>query len=297
MSSPHAALGLDIGGTNLKAAVLQLPNRIALEFSIPSRACEGPEGLRAAISEAIHRAKEEGHRFTRIGIGCAGSIDPATGSVRFSPNFKAFRDVPLKEWIDHDHGLPCLVENDANCAVITEWKLGGGKGHKNVVLLTLGTGIGGGLILDGKLFRGSTGTAGEVGHFSIHADGIPCNCGNRGCFERYCSASGLAAKVPDVAAEVIFQPQNRAKYGAIVDEFVSNLSSGLTSLANIFDPDVILLGGGVAAGLGPYWDTVRAAVKKQAFSAVADHVKILPAQFENNSGALGAALLALELSG
>jgi glucokinase len=291
-----SALGLDIGGTNLKAAVLQLPNRIALELKLPSRANEGPEGVRAALREAVNKAKSEGVSFERIGVGCAGSVDPKTGVVRNSPNFRAWNNVPLREWVQADHGLPVVVENDANCAAVTELHMGNALGCRNALLLTLGTGIGGGLILNGKIYRGATGTAGEVGHFSIHADGVACPCGNVGCFERYCSASSLAARVPNVHAKEIFNPGNRAKYGPVVDDFLRHLSIGLASLANILDPDVILLGGGLAGGLGPYWDVIRAQVKKHAFPAVAENLRLLPTQYENNSGALGAALLALEAS-
>src|SRR5207244_2747805 len=112
--------------------------------------------------------------------------------VATSPNFSAWRNVPLKAWVEQDHGLPCSVENDANCALVTEWKIGNAQVFQNALLVTLGTGIGGGLLINGNIYRGATGTAGEIGHLSIHADGIPCNCGNVGCFERYCSASSLA---------------------------------------------------------------------------------------------------------
>jgi glucokinase len=293
MTKPfRTALGLDIGGTNLKAAVLQLPNRIGLEFSVPSRAGDGPEGVRATIREAVKRARDQ-FALETIGIGCAGSVDPKTGTVRNSPNFHAWKDVPLKAWSESDNGLPTVVENDANCAVVTEWRMGNAQGCRNALLLTLGTGVGGGLILDGRLFRGSTGTAGEVGHFSIRADGVACPCGNVGCFERYCSASGLRRLVPGATAEEIFQ--NAEKFKPVIDDFLTNLGVGLTSLANVFDPEVILLGGGVAAGLGPYWERLRAWVKSHAFPAVGANVRLLPAQYENESGALGAALLALGL--
>ncbi len=294
-STSPSALGLDIGGTNLKAAILELPNRIAMEFQVPSRANEGPAGVRAAISEAVQKAKASGLAFSRIGVGCAGSVDPKTGTVRNSPNFRNWTNVPLKAWVEADHGVPAVVENDANCAVVTEWRLGNARGCQNALLLTLGTGIGGGLILDGRLFRGATGTAGEVGHVSLHADGIPCNCGNTGCFERYCSASSLAALVPGVTAEAIFAPANRETYADVIDDFLKHLCVGLTSLANAFDPEVIVLGGGVAAGLGPYWEPVRDWVRGHAFPIVGSNLRILPTLFENNSGALGAALLALEV--
>lgn len=294
-SSP-TALGLDIGGTNLKAAVLQLPNRIGLEFHIPSRANEGPDGVRAAIREAVAKAKSSGALFDSIGVGCAGSVSPQ-GTVRNSPNFSHWKDVPLKEWVETDHSVRAVVENDANCAAVTEWTMGSAQGARNVLAVTLGTGIGGGLIIENRLFRGATGTAGEIGHFSIQANGIPCNCGNTGCFERYCSASGLKRKLPGVSAEQIFLPENRDQYGPVVDEFLQYLGVGLTSLVNVFDPEVVVVAGGISAGMGPHWKTIREHVKEHAFPAVGAKVQILPAKYESNSGALGAALIALGVSG
>lgn len=292
-NSDSWALGLDIGGTNLKVAAVQKPNRIGFEFSVPSHAADGPEAVRTAVREAVLRARSQGGPFSAIGVGCAGSVDPKTGVVRQSPNFSHWRDVPLKEWLQKDHELPVTVENDANCAVVTEWKLGAARGCRNVLLLTLGTGIGGGLILEDRLFRGSTGTAGEAGHVTIRADGVPCPCGNIGCLERYCSASALERVAPGVPPKIVFDPANRAKYQDVVETFLQDLSLGLTSLANLLDPDVILLGGGIAPGVTPHLERMSSWMKARAFSAVAKHVRLLPAAHGHNSGAIGAALLAL----
>ena len=282
-------VGLDVGGTTIKALALRYPQRETIaEIQISSEAKRGPIHVRTAIGEAIHTLQQQSQRVSHIGIGCAGSVNPATGSVRNSPNFVSWKNVPLKEWIQEDFQVPVTVHNDANCAVFSEWLMGNAKGCKNVILLTFGTGIGGGLILNDNLFTGATGTGGELGHFTIHADGLQCPCGNQGCFERYCSASALQEKVPGQTAKETLE-----QGGPVLTEFLHNLDVALTSLANAFDPDCILIGGAMAEGLKPHLPRMETWIKNHAFPSVREHVTIRTTQFGNSSGALGAALLAL----
>lgn len=289
-----ATLGIDIGGTRIKAVALEKPDKITERYEGPSDAKEGPEMVRRALGLAIQYFKGKKVKVERVGIGCAGSVS-STGVVRNSPNFAAWKDIPLREWIEKDSRAPTTVENDANCAVFCEWKIGAAAGARNVVLLTLGTGIGGGLILDGRLFRGSTGTAGELGHLSIRSDGKPCPCGNRGCFERYCSASALRDRAGrEISARDIFMQSSQSPYREMIEDFISDFQIGLTSIANVFDPDVILIGGGVAKGVANYFPRLEQWLKDHAFPAVAAHVRLAVAKHGNMSGALGAALLAAE---
>lgn len=284
--------GLDIGGTQIKVVLLDSSNQIVEECSTPSQAHLGPKDVRKSVLTLLGELQGKGHQFETVGIGCAGSVNSELGIVRNSPNFTDWKDINLKNWIEEQIPVRVKVDNDANCAVLAEWHLGKGRGFKNVVLLTLGTGIGGGLILNGKLFRGSTGTAGELGHFSINSAGIPCPCGNRGCFERYCSASALKGKLPQYSAKEVFELINSVPVckNAVI-EFLSHLKVGLVSLANVFDPDVILLGGAVSLGLQPFIGEIRDWVKRSAFPAVGERVQIDFTLFSNNSGAIGAALL------
>lgn len=289
-------LGLDIGGTKLKGIALKGKTEILKEISIPSRASEGPEEVRAAVKEAVKLFQDPGISFSAIGMGCAGSVDHHQGVVRNSPNFAHWTNVPLRDWVQEDFKVPVAVENDAKCAVFAEWKVGAGQGHRNVVLLTLGTGIGGGLILDGKLFRGATGTAGELGHLSIHTEGIACPCGNRGCFERYCSATAVKNSAQGVSPKDVFSKASIVpEYRKIIEEFIYNFQVALVGIANIFDPEVILLGGAVTDGLAIYLDQISEHVRAHAFPAVGANLKIQTTQFKNLSGSLGAAHLALEL--
>jgi len=170
--------------------------------------------------------------------------------------------------------------------------MGDAAPYQNVLLLTLGTGIGGGIILNNQLFRGSTGTGGELGHLSIHADGKWCPCGNRGCFERYCSATALR-EAGGVTAREVFARADEDFFKGIITHFLRDFQVALTSLANAYDPDIILLGGAVTQGLVPYLPSLEAWIKKHAFPAVAAHMRLGIAKHGNLSGSLGAALIAL----
>lgn len=292
------ALGIDIGGTRIKTVALQAPDRVVEEYRIDSDAKYGPEAVRSAIRKAVSHYQDRGIHFSRIGLGCAGSVCPRSGVVLNSPNFAAWKDVPLRRWVEEDYKRPTTVDNDANCAMFTEWKLGNAHGADNAILLTFGTGIGGGLIIHRNLYTGSTGSAAELGHFSIYADGIACSCGNTGCFERYCSASALERQMPGYTAKEIFsRAEGREQpFRQILDKFFSNLQVGITSIANIFDPDVILIGGGLSHGMEPYLPAMQEWLKTHAFPAVAQKVKIQVTKFANQSGAIGAALRSLELA-
>ncbi|NBX68127.1 MAG: ROK family protein [Proteobacteria bacterium] len=291
-SSNLIRCGLDIGGTQIKAVLIDQSGYILEEFDTPSNAHLGPDHVKASVLNVIETIKKRGQAIGFVGIGCAGSVDSDLGIVRNSPNFSAWKNINLKTWAEQTLRIPTCVDNDANCATIAEWKLGKGRGISNLVLLTLGTGIGGGLVLQNRLYRGATGTGGELGHFSINTRGIECPCGSLGCFERYCSASALKNKISDLSSREIFERATTDfNCKKLVDEFLHNLQIGLVGIANVFDPDLILLGGGVSKGLHPHIESIRLSVKNRVFPAVAENLKIDFTQFGNNSGAIGAALL------
>ncbi len=287
------SIGLDIGGTRLKALALREPDTILCELEIDSRASEGPQSVRQALREAVETFRLKGFTPCVIGIGCAGSVDSRRGIVRNSPNFADWQNVELRAWAEADFGVPVSVDNDANCAAVAEWKLGQGAGKKDLVLLTLGTGIGGGVIIEDRLFRGNTGTAGEIGHLSLYANGEACPCGSRGCFERYCSGTAIRRNAGDISSKEVFSNPNDPRFAPVIEKFIFDFSAALTSLANTFDPEAILLGGQVSLGVAQFLPQLRQNVKKSAFPAVAAEMKIELAKFGNLSGSLGAALLAL----
>jgi glucokinase len=285
------AIGLDIGGTRLKALALQAPGTILHQLEVPSNASDGAQHVRQTLREAVQSFKQQGIVPTAIGIGCAGSVDPRTGVVRRSPNFGHWKDVPLKEWAELDFAVPVSIDNDANCAAVAEWKLGAAKGMRDFVLLTLGTGVGGGVVLNDQLLRGNTGTAGELGHLSIYVDGEECPCGHRGCFERYCSGTAIRRNAGDVSSKEVFA--HPEQYQPVIDKFLSDFKIALTSIANIFDPEAILLGGQVSLGVAQYLPLLQQWLSAHAYPPIGDHVKLQCAEFGNLSGSLGAALLAL----
>ncbi len=296
-TAKHIAIGLDIGGTRLKAIALDsAESKILHELEMDSHAAEGPEQVRAAMREAVAEFRRLDLNPSVLGIGCAGSVTPKSGTVRTSPNFAGWKDIPLKQWSESDFKVPSFVDNDANCAVVAEWKLGQGRGLRDLVLLTLGTGVGGGLVLNNRLYRGRTGTAGELGHLSIYANGEQCPCGNRGCLERYCSGSAIRRLAGDVSSKEVFASPENPRHAKVISAFLSDFSTALASIANAFDPEAILLGGQVSQGVESYLPEIREAVRKQAFPAVTDGLRIELAQFANLSGSLGAALIALEES-
>ena len=293
-TSKEIALGLDIGGMRIKTVAISADAEILEEFRLDSDAKHGPHAVRKAIGVAVEHYRNLSIGFSKIGVGCAGSVMPKSGVVLNSPNFADWKNVPLRAWVEEDFKVPAVVANDANCAMFTEWKLGNAKNCDNAVLLTFGTGIGGGLILNRRLYSGSTGTAAELGHFSIHANGIECPCGNRGCFERYCSASALEKQCPGFTAKQVFENASEEPFRGVLANHFANLKIALTSICNIFDPDVILIGGGIATGLAKYLPEIRDSVKRSAFQTIANHVQIIPTKFGNQSGSIGAALLAFE---
>lgn len=290
-------IGLDIGGTYLKATALSPDGTAVEETKIPSRANDSPESVRHGLQETVEFYKAKGINYQFVGIGCAGSIDPSAGVVRNSPNFSGWTNVPLKQWAEKDFGVPVTVDNDANCAVVTEWKMGAAKGLQHVLMLTFGTGVGGGLILDNHLYKGATGSASELGHFAIHAEGELCPCGHRGCFERYCSGSSLERRHPGSTAKQILQNATSEPYKTTIETYLDDLRSALTSLVNMFDPQMVLFGGGLSQSFGQFLPNLKAHLVEHAFPAVGPNVKLALTEHGTYSGAIGAALIAQECCG
>jgi glucokinase len=322
-------LGIDVGGTDIKAIILSSEQQIIEKSKRPSRAAEGPDAVVQAIietiqlllsnpsmSESLDRTNpsrtslpgpDSTHTRLRkknivsIGIGCAGSVDTARGIVINSPNFSNWHNIPLASRVNEIAGITTLIFNDANCATVAEWRLGAARGFDNVVLLTFGTGIGGGVIINGHPYTGATGTASELGHISIRYDGIPCPCGNTGCFERYCSASALKRLFPDYSAQDVFAfattdsvltpPAIIEASKNAIEEFMVALKVGLTSIANAFDPQCILLGGGLAGTFPKFLPQISSWVRSHAFPVVGQSLEIRLCNLDNWAGAIGAAIL------
>ncbi|MGB2967575.1 MAG: ROK family protein, partial [Phycisphaerae bacterium] len=191
-------VGVDLGGTNLKLGLVSADGKIVHRSSAATEAERGPDHVLARIAHAVRRLAEGAHLpltdIAAVGVGAPGPLDSKAGIVVFAPNMAGWRDVPVRDRLQGDLGRPVVLENDANVAAYGEFRCGAARNVSNLALLTLGTGIGGGIVLDGRLFRGSTDTGAELGHMVIQYGGRPCGCGNRGCLEAYASATAVVAR-------------------------------------------------------------------------------------------------------
>ncbi len=261
------AIGVDVGGTKLAAGVVDSHGRVIerLERLTPSNS---PPATAATISEAVGELRGR-HRVDAVGVGAAGWVDEAQATVVFAPHL-AWRDEPLRKELERLTGAPVLVENDGNASVWAEWRFGAGRGYRHVVMVTIGTGIATGIIVDGAIYRGHGGMAGEAGHYRVVPEGRPCHCGNRGCWEQYASGYALAAEAreiarwsPDDAARLLELAGGKADGidGPMVTQAAEEgdpaamrcfevvgtwVGQGLADLAAILDPGCFVVGGGVS---------------------------------------------------
>ena len=204
MSGSRPFLGMDIGGTKLAVAVATADGQVRAHLRDASRAEEGPDAMIERIvgmgQAAIVEAGLEIADIKAIGIGCGGPLDPVRGVVHHALNNPGWIDIPLVDRVEKALGRPAYLENDANAAALGEHRFGAGRGIRNLAYLTISTGVGGGVIVDGRLIHGETGNAGELGHISVRIDGRPCLCGSRGCIEAYCSGTSIADRTREALA-------------------------------------------------------------------------------------------------
>jgi glucokinase len=310
------SIGIDIGGTKVAAGVVDEDGGVLARVRrpTPSRA---PDQLLDVVVDVIAELRRD-HDVGCVGIGLAGWIDVARARVLFAPNL-AWRDTPVRELVAGRVDLPVVIENDANAAAWGEYRHGGGEREPDVVVLTIGTGIGGGLVFNGTLYRGAFGVAGEPGHVRVVPDGLPCGCGNRGCWEQYCSgrALGRAARAiaetrPDDAARILALAGSvEAIDGPVVtraaqegdpaavecfDEIGRWLGQGIADLAAILDPARFVIGGGVGeAGellLAPARATYAEVLSGRGYRPLA---AVVSARLGADAGLIGAADLARQL--
>jgi glucokinase len=271
------ALGIDIGGTNTVFGFLTRQGRLLERTVIPTRAWEGGERLMDRIcDQATTMLKAAPAQVRGIGVGSAGQIDPATGSVRFAnENLPGWTGMPIRERLEAATGLLTVVGNDANVAALGEQQFGAGAGVQNLVCITLGTGVGGGIITDGRMLLGHLGAGGELGHIIIQAGGAPCPCGLEGCLEAYASATAIVRRTREalaafpesqlaglepLTAKAVFTAAaaGDALGEQILEETARYLAVGLASIINLLDPELILVGGGVSLAGEPFLDKIRA---------------------------------------
>ena len=306
-------IGIDVGGTNLKAGLVDesgtilAVERTPLDFQGPEHFAEVLASLAKAVMAAGCVAAED---VEYVGAGIPGAV--RGGDILYTANIP-MKNVPLEKLFRQHLDLPVLLGNDADCAAVGEWTCGVGKGTRNFLAITLGPGVGGGMILNGKLYSGC-GAGGEVGHILVEKDGVPCNCGRRGCWEAYASATGLIRMTkeamtahPDSLLHTVAAqngavdgrtPFQAAEQGdgtalAVCRTYAEYLAAGLTDLVNILHPEAVALGGGVAAAPEQLLlEPVREIVARECYARHVDQVpRILRAEMRNNASIIGAALL------
>ena len=310
------AVGVDVGGTNTKIAAVTPTGKILREQSLPSEVAAGPAKFVERVSAVITSWRKEGLKVQALGLGLAGDVDSAAGTLRFTPNLRGWDGFKFRDALARKLKLKAVVENDANAAVWGGFVVELKRKPKHVVGITLGTGVGGGLVLDGKLFRGATGSAGEIGHNTVESGGAICNCGSRGCLEAYAGSYGIVRLAreavekdpahgsvlkricPDLSKLSPRDLSTAAEQGdeaarQVWDRVGSLLGVGISNLVLILNPECILILGGVSrAGhwiIDPLKSVLSAKPFRTPFSAVELRLADNP-----NAGCVGAGLLAFE---
>ena len=312
-------VGIDLGGTNIVAGVVDGDYNIIAKASTKTN-CPRPEkeiaeDMAKMAVQAVENAKLTMDDIEWIGIGTPGIANSATGIVERANNL-GFINTPLVKYVKEFIGrndTPVYIENDANAAAYGEYVAGAAKGAKNAVCITLGTGVGAGIVIDGKIYAGSNFAGAEIGHTVIEVGGAPCTCGRKGCFEAYSSATGLIrmtkesmAENPDsimnkmaeergkVTARTSFDCMRAGdKYAkAVVDKYIKYLAAGITNTINIFQPDILCIGGGVCNEGDPLLLPVKAIVEEEDFANKSEkRTEIVIAKLGNDAGLIGAAFL------
>jgi glucokinase len=309
-------IGVDLGGTKLLAGTVDAELRVHHRVYRLARGDAVVETIVEGVQEACEAAAGE---VLGVGVGVPCLIEPRTGIVT-ACNHYALRHVPLRDLLAERLGLPVVVDNDANAALVAEWRHGAARGARDVVMLTIGTGVGGGIVADGRVLRGGAGAGGELGHIVIDESGPPCpgNCPNHGCMEAFVSGpalaiegrrraeaepgSGLAAALAagreitgPLVTELAHDGDEAAR--AAIATLGRHLGVGITTLLSIFAPDVIVIGGGLVATGDLLLEPARRVVAERALYPARDRVRIVAARFGDESGMLGAAALAFEAAG
>ncbi|HZM27319.1 MAG TPA: ROK family protein [Gemmatimonadales bacterium] len=310
-------LGVDVGGTNLVvAAVAADGSTLHALKSEATRPEEGSESVLHRMVTMAHAVMEETRRaipkaeFIGAGVGAPGPLDTKRGVVLLTPNL-GWVNLPLRDLVQQGISLPTAIDNDANCAVLGECWMGAGRGALNVIGITIGTGIGGGIVIDGRLYHGSSDSAGEIGHTTVEVNGRRCKCGNYGCLEAYASGPAIAlraveaieagqpSRLPEyvngalgkITAQTVYQAAHDGD--ELADEVVGDtakfLGAGIANMINIFNPEIVVVFGGVTYAGERLFAPLRREVAKRAFKPAVAVCRIVPAELIGTAGVYGAA--------
>ena len=306
-------VGVDLGGTKISTALSNLNGEVISQTTVPTNAHEGEIPVLNRIVDSIDKVIKDGGATYKdvksIGIGSPGPLDAEKGVIIYTPNLP-FKNFNLVDPLKNKFEVPVFLDNDANVATIGEFMFGAGRGAKNVLFFTVSTGVGGGAILDGKIYRGHTSNALEIGHMTVNPDGPRCNCGNIGCVEATSSGTAIGKRGQEAVNSKVetslrkyekvtsYEVFVEAAAGDevckdIIDNALNYLGIAVANAVSIFDPEVIIIGGGVSKAGNIVFDTVRKVVDKRCFKSMAESVKIVPAGLGTDAGVVGAVALAL----
>jgi glucokinase len=303
---PGFVLGLDIGGTKLAAGVVDPVGEVRSFAVAPTEAWRGPDdGLERLFElgrRALADARLDATDVAAVGIGCGGPLDSARGVLVAPLHLPRWRNVPVADLAEEAFDRPAALENDATAGAAGEHRYGAGAGTRNMVYLTVSTGVGGGVVIDGGLFRGRTGNGGELGHVTVDWRGRLCHgCGRRGCLEAYASGTSIAERAREAGLDVLGAEDVVEAAGAgdpvaqaVWAETVEALACGVTSIANLFEPELVVVGGGVSRAGETLLGPVRERVRAGALEPVGRSVDVVASALGDRVGVVGAAAIAYE---
>ena len=300
-------LSIDIGGTAVKMGLVDREGSIHArhEASVCYDGYKTPI-LTTVIREARLFLAQENAQIEGIGVSATGQVDDRIGAV-IGTNGKIphYEGCQIKKDMEAEFGVPVYALNDANAAALGECFIGRGRGMENVLMVTLGTGVGGGIVLGGRIFGGTRGIAGELGHFTLYQDGVPCPCGKRGCYESYAATTALVRRAKEATGEeemngrIIF---SRAAQGdetmlAVLSAWLDDVAAGISGLVHIFNPQIVLIGGGVSAQEELLIRPLRERVLSQCMPRFSEHLQLEAATLGNDAGMIGAAKFYMDCAG
>lgn len=306
------AIGIDFGGTSIKSGLVRDGHIVRRAHPIDTRRCGGPEDILQALVSIATELKSGGDNVVALGIGLPGVVDSVRGIVHELTNVPGWDDIPLRELLRERTGLPTTIENDANAMAYGEFKSGAAREGRHVVCVTLGTGVGGALILEGKLYRGARLGAGEIGHVSIDYRGVPGPFGNSGALEKYVGNNQIAERASELYARAGIRKtlaectprdiDRAARAGdkvaiALWETVGFEIGVALASVVWLLNPDTIIIGGGVAKAGELVFEPIRRTIRERTIDVFHHHLRVLPAALGNDAGIIGNAALALESLG
>lgn len=309
-------IGIDVGGTNVKIALVDSDGKIGYSNTIPTRAEMGYEytinNMKQAIRDLMTETKLSAKDIEGIGFGLPGQVDFKSGIVRLITNIPGWVEIPLAKMIEDEFHIPTRIDNDVRCAALGELNFGAGKGCENLICITVGTGIGSGLIINGRLVRGASNAAGEIGHIKLQMhDGPICGCGDTGCLEAFASGPSIVAMAEEyIMGGKSTKYREMANGGTITPFIVAEAAKagdpvarriftrmgeyigiGMASVVNLLNPERIIVGGGVADAGDILLTPLKETIKKRAMKIAGETVQVVPAQLGNTAGVIGASLL------